>query len=315
VGSFTTHAGNSGLSAARYTAALAADLDVIAEKLDADILLVPHVGAFHGEKSHDQLTNDQIVAESRSGRVRPMPLLTARQAIALTEGAVLNLSTRYHPTVFGPAVGVPSVCLVLSYYSSVRMRGALGNVGLADFALPQGSWQIGRLASVVDEVVERDAELRAHMRAVREIREPEGSAWWDALVVSLSGRGGTGTFELTDVPEFRASAPWRDEAAAIRVTEDRLQAQDVKRKWEVERARWVARRSEGQRDQALAELDAVRGEVEALRGVKAEADKLRDRNARLSADLRRVRDRKAVRAADAVGSLVRRATAGHGRRA
>jgi colanic acid/amylovoran biosynthesis protein len=308
VGSFTTHAGNSGLSAARYTAALAADLDVIAEKLDADILLVPHVGAFHGDKSHDQLTNDQIVAESRSGRVRAMPLLTARQAIALTEGAVLNLSTRYHPTVFGPAVGVPSVCLVLSYYSSVRMRGALGNVGLADFALPQGSWQIGRLASVVDEVVERDAELRAHMRAVREIREPEGRAWWDALVVSLSGKGTTGTFELADVPEFRAKAAWREEAVAIRATEDRLQAQDVRRKWDVERAQWVARRAESQRDQALAQLEAVRGELATLGGVEEEAQKLRDRNARLSADLQRVRGRKAVRAADVVGGLIHRAT-------
>ncbi|MGY1641613.1 polysaccharide pyruvyl transferase family protein [Geodermatophilus sp. SYSU D00703] len=312
VGSFTTHAGTSGLSAARYTAALAADLDVIAERLDADVLLVPHLGTFvAGEKSHDQLTNDQIVAQSRSGRVRAMPLLPARQVIALTEGALLNLSTRYHPTVFGPAVGVPSVCLVLSYYSSVRMRGALGNVGLTDFALPQGSWQNGRLPAVVDEIVERDAELRAHLRAVREVRVPEGRAWWDALVAGLSGTPApAGPTQLAEVPEFRGRGPWRDEAAAIRATEDRLQAQDVRRKWDVERAQWVARRAETQRDQAVAELETVRGELAALRAVEGEATKLRARNSRLQADLQRVRSRKAVRAADVVGGLVRRARSG-----
>jgi polysaccharide pyruvyl transferase WcaK-like protein len=321
VGSFTTHA-ETGLSAAEYTATLAADLDVVSEKLDADILLVPHVGAFAGEKSHDQLTNDQIVAESRSGRVRAMSVLPARQVIALTEGALLNVSTRYHPTVFGPAVAVPSVCLVLNYYSSVRMRGSLGNVGLADFALPRGSWEFGRLASVVDEVVERDAELRAHMRAVRDVRVPEGRAWWDSLVASLSGTTSTSAVELVDVPEFRACAPWRDEAAAISATEDRLQSQDVRRQWDVERAQWVARRAEaqrdraeGQRDEAVAELEAVRAEVEALRPLEAEAGTLRDRNARLSADLQRVRGRKAVRAADVVGGLVRRAGSAVGRRA
>src|SRR5699024_10574192 len=108
IASFTSDPGRSGLDRHEYLDRIAGILDDVAHSLDIDVLLVPHIGALEGAiKRGDELSDASLVERSPSGRIRALPPMTARVCAALTRGALLSVSTRYHPVVFGPAQGTP----------------------------------------------------------------------------------------------------------------------------------------------------------------------------------------------------------------
>ena len=262
VASFTYHAGSTGMSRPRYQRYIAGILDELAERLGAEVLLVPHCGAFDPEiVTFDRENDAAVVAASRSGRLRALPLLTARQAIALTRGALLSVSTRYHATVFGTSQGVPSIGLVTSHYSAVRMTGALGNVGLRQLALPADPWSEPILAEVVDEIVGTPA-VRQHLEQVIEERRSEQAGWWDAMVAAMRAAPDTPPRDFAEPPRYRGGA-WQ-----VRV-EDALGFADLA--WR--------RHAELRRTQS--ELGSARAEI----------TRLREKLASVSRELRQARSR------------------------
>src|SRR5690606_1773520 len=90
----------------------------------------------------------------------------------------------YHPTVFAPAVGTPAIAIAPSYYSSVRMRGALGNVGLSAFVLPTTSLHLMRDA--VASAINPDQQLQKFLASAQQAAVAFQSRWWDAMVQSIT---------------------------------------------------------------------------------------------------------------------------------
>lgn len=179
IASFTYHKGSARYTKREYFDRLAKTVDQLANDLDLDILLVPHVGFLDPSKSgFDQESNQEILQYSKSGRVVAMPMLTARQVISLTRKASLSLSTRYHPTVFGPSNEVPSIAITASYYSSVRMYGSLSNFGLGPLAIPSEIWTPELILDVAREV---SYQGQAHLKNVVEPLRQQSKNWWDSI--------------------------------------------------------------------------------------------------------------------------------------
>lgn len=200
VGSFTFHASSTGLMRKNYHREIAELLDDIAEQRDIDILLLPHLGALNtksrlGHES-DVVGHKQIVKYSSTGRIRALPMLSARDLLCVTSRADFTISTRYHPVVFGTNVGVPAVGLISSYYSAVRMRGALANVGMESFALPFESWRplFGR--KMLQVLTAKRSEIEAHMTLTRSQQRAYQERWWDGIVADMRGDGPLNTEDL-----------------------------------------------------------------------------------------------------------------------
>lgn len=221
VGSFTFHSKTTALHADDYYRELAAILDQIAEQLDIDVLLLPHMSTFEEPNKlgveDDGYGHSRIVEFSRSGRLRALPLLPAKELLALTAGADFSISTRYHPLIFGAALGVPAIGIVTSYYSAIRMRGALANVGMEGFAIPFEHWRASFAPALIDALRSRLPEFRTHLHATGSAARAHQQDWWDELITSMHEDRAV---EFADVAEPRplhwADAPMREKLALAR---------------------------------------------------------------------------------------------------
>lgn len=196
VGSFTPDAGATGASLHEYLDWLAASLDAIASELDADALLIPHAGNLNNSAQIlDELSDRSIVERSKSGRIRALPPMQTSEIMPIMADALLTISTRYHPVVFGPALGIPTVGITLSDYHTVRMRGALEPLGLNPFIVPFGNESLQKAAA---EITGRVAEYRKWLEPLAQSQRSQQQAWWDFLA--------TGGQDPNPVPPFpRAS--------------------------------------------------------------------------------------------------------------
>ena len=195
LGAFTSHVGTTGYSRKGYVEAVGEVLSRVFRKTGIPFLLTPHVGSLMG-KVRDDEENHQRIADSVSDgeSVVSLPTLRAQTVLALTRNAHVSTSTRYHPGVFAMMSGTPHVGLIQSYYSSVKVRGALGNYGLGVLGVPfvDPDDAVGALmfaanngSSISRAIGSVNAPLIARQRA-----------WWDMLVASLAGE------ELLALPEF-----------------------------------------------------------------------------------------------------------------
>jgi polysaccharide pyruvyl transferase WcaK-like protein len=214
VGSFTFHSFSTGLTHEEYYRATAAILDEVAKESNSDVLLLPHMGtleddgrANRDDPRSDVYGHDRIVAHTMSGRVRSLPMMPARELLAITAGAEFTVSTRYHPVVFGVGIGVPAIGLVISYYSAVRMRGALRNVGMEAFAIPFEAWQpfLGR--KLVRAMMRERGRIAEHVTRVGVKMRAYQHGWWDGIVADILNEG---SVLLEDSPEVEA-LHWEDE--------------------------------------------------------------------------------------------------------
>ena len=293
VGSFTFHAHTTGLDEDDYYREIAGILDGLVARLDIDVVLLPHMSTFEVPNplgpADDQFGHDRIARFSRSGRVRALPLLPARELLTVTRSAAFSVSTRYHPLVFGAALGVPAVGIVTSYYSAVRMRGALENVGMEGFAIPFEYWRPVLGAPLAEALAARLDEFAEHSARVGGEQREYQRRWWDGLYACLSG---TGEPLLADrrlpEPVEWAEGPLRDTLTQSRVAQetvglDRLNAMlDAEaarlRERDLERRLAALERSRDEQQRELAELrhrtrppgaalrDRVRLKLRELRG-------------------------------------------------
>lgn len=208
VGSFTYHPKTTGLHPEDYYREIAAILDHAAVALDAQVLLLPHMSTFAPNvdlgAEDDAYGHGRVLSYSRSGRLVEMPLLPARELLDVTSKAMLSISTRYHSLIFAASLGVPAFGIVHSYYSAVRMKGALRNVGMESFAIPFESWRSQFGDEIVAAVAERHAEFSDHLREVSSDLRAFQSRWWDAIVDHV--RKGTHS-RLPSLPT-RAELTW-----------------------------------------------------------------------------------------------------------
>ncbi|WP_061962861.1 polysaccharide pyruvyl transferase family protein [Demequina aurantiaca] len=185
VASFTNHHGSIWENRDTYYSDIAAACAAISADNDVDVLLAPHAGSLDSaQTSRDQESNEIIAELADSSRVRATRMITAREDVALIEAAVLSLSTRYHPTIFGPSAATPTVGIAPSYYSSVRMRGSMRNVGLERFVLPTSSMHL--LRDAAREAIAKDVDLTHFLESARERARAFQNDWWDALASAMS---------------------------------------------------------------------------------------------------------------------------------
>lgn len=245
VASFTSDPGKSGLDRHEYLDTVAALLDSLAVELDADVLLVPHVGSLKGPPMKgDELSDRSIVERSASGRITALAPVTAREVAALMAGCVLSVSTRYHPLVFGPNAGVPTIGIALSYYSSVRMRGALEPFGLAPFVIGAHAWDC--VVPAARELTGRAEEYRNWVTPIAQEQRTQQDAWWDLVANHMNGMR-----EYPAVPQtrqqFTPEGEWALRARQALANSDAL---------ELERAK---------SGQLARDLAAARGKIGSLR--------------------------------------------------
>lgn len=244
--SLTYHRGSTGYTYRSYIDRAAATADALAERLDAEVVLVAHLGVIGGdhEPIRDVLHNAKVLDATRSGRVRMLPMTDARRVIEVARRSLVCVTTRYHPTVFGPYAGVPAIGIATGYYSSLRMRGALGHLGLQDFVLPAEIWDVGLVLAAVDELAERHDEIQAHLAAARPVAREHSERWWDALVASM--RDGGSWSPVASVPAAPKLAPpadgpgWRTRSAEVLGVSDRLTRRATTRLWQEKAARIAA---------------------------------------------------------------------------
>lgn len=267
VGSFTYHAWSTGLSREEYYRELAGMLDDVVSELGVDVLLLPHMGVL-GEPTqsgtdNDVFGHDRIVNYTRSGRVRSLPLISAREVLAVTQEAKLSISTRYHPVVFGAAVGVPAIGIVTSYYSALRMRGALSEYGMESFAIPFEHW--GTFGPRAIRAV-RDGEFAGHSSAAGARQRAFQTQWWDSIAASITGAGEVHGDDVVDV----APHEWTTEAdaallAVARVAQDGTNMYRMNNMVTVEAHRAELKALQSGAQQSRRELDELRRENEYLR--------------------------------------------------
>jgi len=244
--SLTYHRGSTGYPYRSYIERAAATADALAERLDAEIVLVAHLGVIGGDADpiRDVLHNTKVRDASSSGRVRLLPMTDARRVIEVARRSLVCVTTRYHPTVFGPFSGVPAIGIATGYYSSLRMRGALGHLGLQDFVLPAEIWDAGLVLAAVDELVERHDEVQQHIAAAVPAAREHADIWWDSLVASIRDGG-----PWSSVPSVPAAPKlptptdgprWRSRAAEVLGVSDRLTRRATTRLWQEKAARLAA---------------------------------------------------------------------------
>ncbi|WIE66325.1 polysaccharide pyruvyl transferase family protein [Curtobacterium sp. MCLR17_036] len=307
IGSFAGHSKGTHLDDDQYYRLLASQLDAVAERFDARVLLVPHAGSLHDDRRrHDIGTHEEILRRSRSGRIETLPMITARQLVALTSRALLTVSSRYHPAVFGPAAGVPSLTVVPSYYSSVRMRGALRNVGLEGFALPVDAVESGTLQTVVADVLEHREAFTAHISKTVQTRQAEQNLWWDTLVARLRGAADP-LVTLQEVPSWTAQFAWSSPVKAVFAVVHRLWEAEDRLRRQRQEFEDAAVRARDARDEASAAERQLRDELRSSQEQVALAEAGIAERGRIIRGLRRdlteERARRVVRVADAVASL------------
>lgn len=198
-----------------FSERIASQLDALHGQTGLPAVFIPHmgIGAEHGwdRESHAR------IAEAMSTPSRQLPVLTARQAAAVTAGAALVLTSRYHPAVFALSAGVPVLGLAVDTYSGVRLAGAMGNWGLADFVLPLPALEDGLLGPALTETWQRRAEISGHLAAARPSREASARLWWDAAAAVFAAQSSAGSdlppasrsaADLPPAQRFRAGGPW-----------------------------------------------------------------------------------------------------------
>ena len=131
---------------------IAAQVAVLAVRLDLPVLAVPHVGRVGERAGYDADTAGRFVAlASLAGaRARAVAVLTVPEAAWLHRRASLTVSSRYHPLVFGTAAGVPCVGIARDEYTTIKLAGALAHVGEERWVQTSDAAEAGGLIAMAE---------------------------------------------------------------------------------------------------------------------------------------------------------------------
>ncbi len=166
-----------------YVASVAALLDSVHELTGLDIVFSAHFGPLGGGPSRgDELVHDALAARMSAPSAVVRIVDTATSA-ALARAASLVVTSRYHPAVFAVSGGVPTIGIAVDEYTSVKLTGALGNLGQTS-VLSADALDPAVVASVWssrEAIRSRGLELAASRRA-------DAERWWDHVAEAFSPR-------------------------------------------------------------------------------------------------------------------------------
>jgi len=179
--------------------------DLVSERMSCPATFVPH-SAVPGKGDGDESMHQSIATRMRH-EARCLPIQDALPTAALTAGAEVVLSTRYHPTVFALSGGASVLPIVVDEYAGIRIDGALANWGLQGQSMHLDSlveavddplrWRL--VEQWVDDVLADRADLARYTAAVKPHVEQAVAIWWDAVVAAL-GRDDVSAPEWRQLP-------------------------------------------------------------------------------------------------------------------
>ncbi|HVQ37810.1 MAG TPA: polysaccharide pyruvyl transferase family protein [Pyrinomonadaceae bacterium] len=163
-----------------------AQLRDISEKLGASIILIPHAFGNESRGIPSDLTEAFILAD-RLGLSQSAVAagLDANQVRQLTAEAVMVISSRYHPIVFGLAAGVPSLGIYGDEYCRIKLEGALAHAGLEQWTLTYDQVAQGSLLPDALKLWQTRREVRNVIESRREAWREESRQRWRAVIRAL----------------------------------------------------------------------------------------------------------------------------------
>ncbi|WP_423921864.1 polysaccharide pyruvyl transferase family protein [Frigoribacterium sp. 2-23] len=184
--SLASHVGDADRDA--VVSSLARLLDSVVDETGLEIAFLAHFAALDASVERgDSVMHRRVIDAMRSDRVRVEPTTDTPAAAAFARRASLSLSSRYHPAVFAVSAGVPTIGVAVDDYTTVKLTGALGNLGQSTVVTAR---------SVIDGTATPRALSAWHDRA--ETREAWASRiddvraasalWWDRVADALHGR-------------------------------------------------------------------------------------------------------------------------------
>ena len=121
---------------------LAQLLDECARSYDCSTVFLPHMGdpnqirdGLNAEGTGDAAIHARVAHFMSTSSIQ-LPIVHADTAVRVHSGALLNLSSRYHPMVFSMAAAVPAVLLAPDVFTVQRGGGALELYGMQRAVMP-----------------------------------------------------------------------------------------------------------------------------------------------------------------------------------
>ncbi|MBG0739889.1 polysaccharide pyruvyl transferase family protein [Paeniglutamicibacter antarcticus] len=251
-------AATGGLAEDGFYRAVGAVLDELAEVSGLGIVFIPHMDSA-ALRNQDLHAHERIAAAMRTKKLTLLEVLPSEEAAAMTAGASIVITSRYHPAVFSTGAGVPAVALSTDHYSDVRLSGALRNWGLGSFSLPLTSLLTGGFRDAVLAAWAHRPEIEAHLRNLRRGRVQESQAWWDAVALALKGQAQPAPPNLSPAAEYAADGSWTTEAEAVREACGPVELRAAVAELELQRERDVCHLLGAGNDSVHSELDKISG--------------------------------------------------------
>ena len=180
--SFSTHVGDRDRGAFQDVAALLLD-DVAA--LGLEIVFHAHFGPIAGEPARGDVVMHEGVASRMKAPSRTEPTLDPRTSASLARGTALVVTSRYHPAVFAVGAGVPTIGIAVDDYTSVKLTGALGNLG-QDGVLTADELLASAGAAMLSRVWGYREQARARGLTLASERRRESVRWWDRVFATAA---------------------------------------------------------------------------------------------------------------------------------
>jgi len=166
--------------------AIATLLDHIATSTGLEVAFSAHFSSIDPLLCRGDSVMHSAVAAAMSTASTVIPTADARASAALAQGAALVVASRYHPAVFAVAAGVPTIGIPVDDYTTVKLTGALGNLGQSS-VLPVDRLLAGEGAALVDGVWDNRAGIRSRGVELAQVRRTASTQWWDAVAAEFTG--------------------------------------------------------------------------------------------------------------------------------
>lgn len=166
-------------------AALAALLDHVATTTGLAILFSAHFASTDPNASRGDSIMHDAIAQHMTAPSSVAPTIDARTSASLARSAELVVASRYHPAVFAVAAGVPTIGIPVDDYTTVKLTGALGNLGQSS-VLPVIELLAGHGATLVNTVWADRESIRVSGMRLSHLRRTASTQWWDAVAAEFT---------------------------------------------------------------------------------------------------------------------------------
>ncbi len=166
-------------------AAIAALLDHVATTTGLAIVFSAHFASIDHTASRGDSVMHESIARRMTASSSVEPTIDARASASLARAAGLVVASRYHPAVFAVAAGVPTIGIPVDDYTTVKLTGALGNLGQSS-VLPVVELVAGHGPALVEAVWAERESIRGGGIELSHGRRAASAQWWDAVAAEFT---------------------------------------------------------------------------------------------------------------------------------